>query len=325
VAVLLGLAAVGSFGLAGLAGYAAETRVDRTRTVVTNSAGQFVFRDMLLASNAYPDFRAGTVRANLWLSNTFAEFVPGTLADVVWRGFQTNGRSTNMWDFAQLPAGWPNTPPVLRWNTNNFMWGRRGMTAISQVCEGMGAFGQGAITALTPRHGYCRGHSMGPSGLHPESVGRRVWFCTRDNQLIERKMQRLLVRYMDDGHNRDYTIILFDADLPPQIEPMRVADLGKVTQKYLFFPLDHKPIFMALQGGCVSAGVFQWNIPVRGGDSGSPRMLPLPDELVFIEGVATSPPSAEMQADMDMLSRDAGLDPAKYQMQWVNLDAYANP
>jgi len=33
-------------------------------------------------------------------------------------------------------------------------------------------------------------------------------------------------------------------------------------------------------------------------------------------------PSAEMQADMDMLSRRAGLDPRRYQMQWVNLDAY---
>jgi hypothetical protein len=51
-------------------------------------------------------------------------------------------------------------------------------------------------------------------------------------------------------------------------------------------------------------------------------MLPLPDELVFYGGITTSPPSAQMQADMDMLSRKAGLDPRKYQMQWVNLDAY---
>ena len=51
-------------------------------------------------------------------------------------------------------------------------------------------------------------------------------------------------------------------------------------------------------------------------------MLPLPGELVFLEGITTSPPSAAMQADMDMLSRKAGLDPSKYQMQWVNLDGY---
>jgi len=42
-----------------------------------------------------------------------------------------NGRSTNIWEFWQLPAGWPAKPPVLRWNTNNLMWGLKGMTAIS--------------------------------------------------------------------------------------------------------------------------------------------------------------------------------------------------
>jgi hypothetical protein len=47
--------------------------------------------------------------------------------------------------------------------------------------------------------------------------------------------------------------------------------------------------------------------------------------LVFLEGTTTSPPSAEMQADMDMLSRMAGLDPSKYQMQWLNLDSYPTP
>ena len=51
-------------------------------------------------------------------------------------------------------------------------------------------------------------------------------------------------------------------------------------------------------------------------------MLPLPGELVFFAGLTTSPPSAQMQADMDMLSRRAGLDPRRYQMQWVNLDSY---
>ena len=51
-------------------------------------------------------------------------------------------------------------------------------------------------------------------------------------------------------------------------------------------------------------------------------MLPLAGELVFLEGISTSPPSADMQADMDMLSRKAGLDPRRYQMQWVDLDSY---
>ena len=293
--------------------------------VIHALGGRRTIRDMVLSTNTYPGFLPGSVRANLWLSNYFAGFVPGTLADAVWRGFQTKGRSARIWECLQVPKGWPAKPPVLRWNPNNLMWGRKGMTAISQVWEGPGMVSQFAITALTRRHGYLLGHAMGPSGLHPEKVGRRIWFCTRDNQVIERKVQLFVTRCVVPGVERDYSIALFDADLPPGIEPMRVADPDKVRQKYLFLPLINKPVFEARQGGYVSADVPGWDIPARGGDSGSPKMLPLPDELVFLGGTTTSPPSAEMQEDIDMLSRTAGLDPSKYQMQWVNLDGYPNP
>ena len=349
-----------SCGLAGLSSHAAEIVSNPPVTLVTNVVAHRVVRDVIqtllqvtAASNlsaavngsrlptqtAAPEsVRSGWPRDDNtnWaavvgqaggpgvtlITNAFAGFVAGSLADVVWAGFHTNGRSTRIWEFSQLPAGWPTHPPVLRWNTNNLMWGRKGMTASSQVWEAMGSFGQVSITALTPRHGYLRGHGMGPSGLQPESAGRRVWFCTRDNQVIEGKAQLLLVRFMDPGHVRDYSIVLFDADLPAAIEPMRVVDPVKVRRKYLFGDLSHKPVFMTLQEGYVSAGVPGWNVPVRGGDSGAPRMLPLPGELVFLEGISTDPPSAEMQADMDMLSRQAGLDPRRYQLQWVNLDGY---
>jgi hypothetical protein len=256
------------------------------------------------------------------ITNTFAGFVAGSLADTIWSSLHLEGQNTKLWEFWQLPAGWPSTPPVLRWDTNSLIWGRKGMTAISQVCEGEGAFGQGSITALTPRHGYLRGHGMGPSGLHPEKVGRRVWFCTRDNQVIERKVKLLVTRFMDEGKVRDYSIILFDADLPATIEPMRVTDPDKVRRKYCFGDPSHKPVSMTLQGGFVSAGIPGWTVPFGGGDSGAPTMLPLPGELAMFGGLTTSPPSAEMQADMDMLSLKAGLDPRRYQMQWVDLDSY---
>jgi hypothetical protein len=256
------------------------------------------------------------------VTNTFAGFVPGSLAEVVWSGFHTNGRSTRIWEYWNLPPGWPTNPPVLRWDTNNLMWGRKGMTAISQVCEGMGAFGQGALTLLTRRHAYLRGHGMGASGLHPERVGVRVWYCTRDNQVIERKIKLLVVRAPGPGSPGDYSLALFDADLPAGIEPMRVVDQVKLHRKYMFGDMQHKPIFMPLQGGNISGGVPGWIIPFAGGDSGTPTMLPLPDELVFFGGLTTSPPSAAIQADMDMLSRQAGLDPSRYQMQWLDLDRY---
>jgi hypothetical protein len=117
---------------------------------------------------------------------------------------------------------------------------------------------------------------------------------------------------------------LFDADLPPAIEPMRVVDSDKLFRKYLVGNLNNRPVFMALQGGYVSAEIPGWTVPFRGGDSGGPRMLPLSGELLFFGGITTSAPSPEMQADMDLLSRKAGLDPGKYQMQWVNLDSYPN-
>jgi hypothetical protein len=297
-AVLLG------FGLSGLSGRASEMNTNPPPPLVTNVVAQRIVGDVIE------------------ISNRFAGFVPGSLANVVWTGFQTNGRSTRMWEFWQLPPDWPKIPPVLRWNTNNFMWGRRGMTAISQVCEGMGSFGQGEITALTRRHGYVRGHGMGPSGLDPTRVGRRVWFCARDNQLVAVKIKLLFIRSPEQGGTNDYSIILFDADLPPGIEPMRVVDRAKLLRKYSGDDFSRRPVFMALQDGFMSTGIPEWTVPFRGGDSGAPTMLPLPDELVFFGGLSTSPPSAQMQADMDMLSRKAGLNPRKYQMQWVNLDAY---
>ena len=302
--VLLLQTALGSFALTGPASHAAEMVSHPPVPLVTNVAAPRVVHDIILITNA------------------FAGFVPGSLAEAVWAGFHTNGRTTRMWEFVELPAGWPTNPPVLRWDTNNLMWGRKGMTAISQVCQGMGAFGQGEVTALTPRHGYVRGHGMGSSGVHPERAGQRIWFCTRDNQVIERKVQLVLVRGPDVPGHGDYSIVLFDADLPAGIEPMRVADQAMVMRKYSFGDPSHKPVFMPLQGGYVSAGIPGWTVGFRGGDSGAPRMLPLPGELVFFGGLTTSPPSAAMQADMDTLSRQAGLDPRRYQLQWVNLDGY---
>jgi hypothetical protein len=61
---------------------------------------------------------------------------------------------------------------------------------------------------------------------------------------------------------------------------------------------------------------------MKGGDSGAPNLLPLPGELIFCGGRTTSPPSPQMQADMDELCRLEHLDPKRYQMQWVDLSAF---
>src|SRR5208283_3926460 len=255
-ALAVGLIQIGlvGLGLGGLSSYASEMAADPPAALVTNVVAQRVVHDViqtLLAvtpagspaglgtqtvslasiqsnapqSNAFWTSAVAQARAAgvTLITNTFAGFVPGSLAGAIWAGLHTNDRCTNMWEYAHLPPDWPTNPPVLRWNTNSLLWGRKGMTAISQVCEGMGAFGQGTPTALTRRHAYVRGHGMGPSGLDPTRVGRRVWFCTPNNQLVVRKIKLLLIHAPEKGSPGDYSIILFDADLPPTIEPMRVV------------------------------------------------------------------------------------------------------
>jgi hypothetical protein len=59
----------------------------------------------------------GLVESPRLITNTFAGFVAGSLADTIWSSLHLEGRSTKLWEFWQLPAGWPSTPPVLRWNT----------------------------------------------------------------------------------------------------------------------------------------------------------------------------------------------------------------
>jgi len=60
----------------------------------------------------------------------------------------------------------------------------------------------------------------------------------------------------------------------------------------------------------------------KGGDSGSPNMLPFRDELVFVNGRSTSSASPEMQKDMNILCRSEGLNPDKYQLQWIDISNY---
>ena len=56
------------------------------------------------------------------------------------------------------------------------MWGMTGLTALSPCWSGEGSPGQVPITALTRRHGYARGHDMGPQGFSKAHAGQKVWF-----------------------------------------------------------------------------------------------------------------------------------------------------
>lgn len=269
--------------------------------------------------------RTQTVAQVIWFTNkAFVNFRPESLINCVWTNLLvlTNGRSPVIWSQRSHPIGWPLRAPSVRWNASGLMWGMRGLTALSPCWEGEGAPGQIPITALSRRHGYTRGHGMGPDGFRRVYAGKRVWFLTTDNSLVQMKVTREVVRTLP-GSGRDYTLVLFDRDLPASIEPMRVCIWQEIAPRFAFFDNVPCPLFMTEQEGNVSAAIpgFTFNV-LKGGDSGSPNMLPLPGELVFYNGRTTTPPCPEMQQDMDELCRQEGLNPTNYRLQWVDLEGY---
>ena len=262
----------------------------------------------------------------------FASFQPDSLPCLVWTNFlaRTNGRDMRIWSERIHPVDFPTNPPVAKWNTNSLIYGLKGFTAISPSWEAQGAVGQIALTALTPRHAYARGHGMGADGFSTGFAGKKAWFLTADNHLVETKIKRVVVRTKstDAKTHQDYTILLLDRDLPDSITPMAVASMENVRTNYLFhsllkYPLAGPiplPIFQTEQAGYVSSAVPPLTVNTwKGGDSGSPNMIPLPGELIFYSGRSTTGPTAEMQADMDELCQLEGLNPVKYQMRWIDL------
>ena len=264
------------------------------------------------------------VQVYFFTNRDFVSFRPESLVNCAWTNLiaHTNGRSPLIWSQRSHPPGWPARAPIVTWNTDGLMWGMKGLTALSPCWEGESGPGQIAITALTRRHGYARGHGMGSAGFRQLLAGKRVWFLSTRNELVQVKVTRELVRTLETG-GRDYTLVLFDRDLPQSIEPIRVCLLQDMMSRFAFADKIPCPLLMTEQTGNVSAGLpgFSFNV-FKGADSGSPNLLPLPGELIFYNGRTTSPPSPELQADMDELCRRDGLNPAKYRMQWVDLSSF---
>jgi hypothetical protein len=262
-------------------------------------------------------------------SNVFDHFLPESLNNLVWTNFiaQSSGKQMLVWSVRSHPPGWPAQPAVVEWNPKSLMAGMRGMTAISPCWEQEGNPGPAPITALTRRHGYTRGHDMGGDRFGTVFAGKKVWFLTAQNKIVQTTVAREVVRTRGLSR-RDYTILLFSSDLPDTIQPMRVIPENEV------FGVGHSkyvqaaggtpsPIFKLEQLGYVSADALGFTTDTyKPGDSGSPNMLPLPGELAFWTGRSTSGASPEMQADMDQLCRLQGLDPKKHQLQWLDLSRF---
>lgn len=253
----------------------------------------------------------------------FERYSPDSLNNLIWTNFiaQTNGRGMFLWSQRKHLPDWPEQPPLVAWNTNGLMWGMKGLTALSPCWEKEVAPGMLPITALTRRHGYTRGHDMGPNGFRTWLTGNKVWFVTTNDTIVEVKVLREVVRSMKP--DQDYTIVLFDRDLPPTIPPIRVSSWTKFASRYFIGTGTPAPMFYTEQTGHVNPGLpGPYVSPLKGGDSGSPNLLPMPGELVFTGGRTTSQPNPKMQKDMDELCRLSHLNPSRYQMQWVDLSGY---
>jgi len=242
----------------------------------------------------------------------------------VWTNFiaHTNGRTMEIWSESSLPDGWPNVPPVLAWNTNSLLYGLDGFTAISQCNEFQGSPGQVPATLLTRRHAYLRGHGLGDAGLTTQLAGERVWFCTADNTVVTMTIAAKVIRLGTiAGEYYDYGLVVFTEDVPATLTPMSVLSAANVETYYSATP-DLPFMFLGTeQEGHVSAQVPPFVYPLmKGGDSGSPNMIPTPDNvLVMISGRTTSGPSLQMQADIDALSAYLGLNTNNYQLRWYDM------
>ena len=296
------------------------------------------FRITQLMSNTLPQHPRAVTNAAyrrmfpteyIYTNAVFHSLSEDSMNYCVWTNFlaHTNGRDMVIWSERSHGGSWPTNPPIATWNTNSLIWGMKGIAAISPCWEGEGAPGQVALTALTRRHAYARGHGMGDDGFNTGNAGRKAWFVAADNSLVEAIIKRQVTRVTatTKGEHRDYTILMFDRDLPSSIEPMAVASFNDVQIYYPFPTLGAvpHPIYQTEQTGRVSAGIPPLSVNTwKGGDSGSPNMIPMPGELVFFSGRSTSGPTPEMQRDIDELCRQEKVDAAKYQLRWADFSKY---
>ena len=246
----------------------------------------------------------------------------------------TNGRTTQLHSRFTREPGWPtNGLPSAEWHPQSLLQGWAGFNAMSICHQFEGSPGQVRITMLTRRHGYARGHSMGnvPGVVLTNRAGMKCWFLTTNNLLVEAEIAASLIRFPWNGsgdlprETNDWCLILFKKDLPPGIPSVPVISQPDFLAYYPSAPSN--VMFYVEQGGHCGAqsnpgigGIFpQFSVNGwKGGDSGSPNFLPMPDRtLVLAGGRGTSFASPEMQADLDALTRWAGLRTNDYQLHWV--------
>jgi nitrogen fixation protein len=293
-----------------------------TRTA--NSQGQFEYDDTWPEGTPSRYYRAVSQDIGL---------IASPFRSAVWANFiaNTNGRTIDMWSTRSYPPGWPNTPPVLAWNTNCLLFGFDGFTAISQCNEFEGLPGQAPVTLVTPRHGYMRGHGMGAVGFQTNNLaGKRVWFCTSSNTVVQMTVAASLIRLgSSSGRYYDHGLVVFTRDVPDSITPISVMSVKDFETYYYDTPdIPFLTLGTEQNGHCATGGdeIPPFIYPLwKGGDSGSPNMILSPDnKLVMFSGRSlVGGFGPQVQADIDTLSLYLGLNTNRYQLRWYDLTPWA--
>ncbi len=222
------------------------------------------------------------------------------------------------------------------WLTNGFLTGLRGASAISPANELEGSTFPG--TALTRRHVYIRGH--GADGVlytittNLSFIGKKYWFIGTNNVAIPATIADNRVCYAANGE--DWTILFLSSDLPAEVEPMRcimdgtrtptnAATPGNIWNKLP--PLPPWPIFGTCQHNQLSGGDWGYSIFDNHdihtpGDSGSPNMLLLTNEVVLLSGRATTGISSLLLSNLNAMTLSAGLSTNSYHPKFVDLSGW---
>ena len=251
---------------------------------------------------------------------------------------RTNGRTMQMW--TTQPATFAARNTAVR-NPLFYLKDAVGYSAVSQCWEGQGAVGQLALTALTRRHVYARGHGFGADAgagvTNSALAGQQAAFIAADNTVVVATLGRKVTHGSQDGYG-DYSIIELTADLPSSIDIMPVifAPSGYLPERPTNYPthtvymtVPNNAFLFVHQDGRVGSTIPGFRtqesgeLPqLIGGDSGSPNMLLIGNDLVMYSGRTTSGASAAMQADIDYLCTSDGLNPALYQLTTRTLSAF---
>jgi hypothetical protein len=254
---------------------------------------------------------------------------------VVWTNYiaHTNGKSIDMFT-TNIYVG-VGSPRILRWNTNNLIYGAEGFTAFTTESGYAGIY-PGAVqgTLLTRRHAVFRGHGWteGNSGIIRTNVAKS-WFLTSSNTTVEATSAAVLGRLESiNGVYYDYAIVIFKADVPDSITPVGVIMLTNFVSKYTQSTNTTQRISIQQCQHYKSTAfdgtpTYSHNTWV-GGDSGAANLLPLPStrgwpfRLAYTSGRSTSGVTPLMLADIDRLTVWAGLKPNDYRPEIIDLSEY---